>query len=92
MALPHLHGHSRSLIVSTASAKHGASIGAWVGTPSEWIPRDMYNPALARGLHGRARGGVSGHSWASVGLTRPYLKAGCTWIFLGTLVEILQDG
>ena len=33
MALPHLHGHSRSSAVSTASAEHGASTGTWEGTP-----------------------------------------------------------
>ena len=33
MALPHLHGHNRSSVVSTASVEHGASTGTWEGTP-----------------------------------------------------------
>ena len=33
MALPHLHGHSRSSVVSTASTEHGASTITWEGTP-----------------------------------------------------------
>ena len=61
MALPHLHGHSHSSAVSTASTKHGASTGAWEGAPSEESPRGMYTPALTCGLHGRAEGGVYGH-------------------------------
>ena len=40
----------------------------------------MYSPALTRGWHGRALRGVSGHPWASAGLTGPYLKAGCAWL------------
>ena len=31
MVLLRLHGHSRSLIVSSASAEHGASTGVWAG-------------------------------------------------------------
>ena len=61
MALAHLLGHSRSSTVSTASTEHGASTGAWVGAPSEWNPRGMYNPTLTRGLHDRVEGGVYGH-------------------------------
>ena len=41
----------------------------------------MYSPALTRGWHSRAWRGVSGHPWASAGLTGPYLKAGCTWLW-----------
>ena len=59
MALPHLHGNSRSSAVSTASVEHGASTGTWEGAPSELSPRGMYSPALTRGLHERARRGVS---------------------------------
>ena len=62
MALPHLHGHSRTSTVSIASVEHGASTGAWVRAPSEWSPRGVYIPALTCGLHGKAIRGVSGHS------------------------------
>ena len=62
MALLHLHEHSRSLAMLTASAEHGASTSTWEGAPSELSPRGMYSPALTRGLHGRARGGVFGQS------------------------------
>lgn len=60
MALPHLHGHSRSSVVSTTSAEHGASTGTWEGAPSKWSPRGMYSPALTHGLPDRDGGGVLG--------------------------------
>jgi hypothetical protein len=53
MALPFLHGHNRSSTVSFASAEHGTSTGTWEGAPSEWSPRGVYSPVLARGSHGR---------------------------------------
>ena len=92
IALPHLHGHSRSSTVLTTSMEHGASTGAWVRASSEWSPRGVYSPALTRGFHGRARRGVSGHSWASAGLTRPYLKVGCAWSWFLIASAVLQDG
>ena len=52
--LPYVYGHSRSSVVSSASAEHGASTGAWEGAPSGRSPRGVYSPALTRGLHGRA--------------------------------------
>ena len=60
MVLPHFHGHSRSSVVSTASAEHGASTGVWEEAPYEESPQGMYSPALTSGLHGRAGGGVRG--------------------------------
>ena len=50
----------------------------------------MYSPALTRGWHGRAWRGVSGHPRASAGLTGPYLKAGCAWLWAFTCNVFLQ--
>ena len=44
IALPHLHGHNRSSVVSTASAEHGASTGAWEGTPYYGEPPGCVQP------------------------------------------------
>ena len=52
----------------------------------------MYSPALTRGRHGRARRGVSGHSCSSAGLTRPYLEAGCAWLWAFINGVFLQGG
>ena len=54
IALPLLHGHSRSSAVSTASVEHGASTSVWEGASSEESPQGVYSPALTRGLHDRA--------------------------------------
>ena len=43
---PHLHGHSRSSAVSTASAEHGASTGTWEGTPYCGDPSGRVQPHL----------------------------------------------
>ena len=44
MALPHLHGHSHSSVVSIASAEHGASTGTWEGTPYYGEPPGRVQP------------------------------------------------
>ena len=44
IVLPLLHGHSRSSAVSTASAEHGASTGAWEGAPLQEEPPGRVQP------------------------------------------------
>ena len=44
IVLPHVYGHSRSSAVSSASAEHGASSGAWEGDPSEESPEACTSP------------------------------------------------
>ena len=57
MALPHLHEHSRSSAVSTASTEHGASTGTWEGTPYCGEPPGRVQPRLDTwlALHGWRR-------------------------------------